>query len=91
MTRMQFLRVFRKYALAVGVSWELAHPHILRHSRCSTMAAQRKDVYEIQRVAGRRNISSTILYLHISEEQADASRQEAKCHLPRTASRKQRT
>jgi site-specific recombinase XerD len=77
MTRMQFLRLFRKYALAVGVSRELAHPHILRHSLCSAMAAQRKDVYEIQQVAGHRNISSTILYLHISEEQADESRQEA--------------
>jgi site-specific recombinase XerC len=36
MTRMTFLRLFRKYALAVGVSRELAHPHILRHSLCST-------------------------------------------------------
>src|SRR5207342_3033062 len=39
MTRMQFLRLFRKYALAVGVAPDLAHPHILRHSLCSTMAA----------------------------------------------------
>src|ERR1700675_846160 len=28
MTRMQFLRLFRKYALAVGVARNLAHPHI---------------------------------------------------------------
>jgi type 1 fimbriae regulatory protein FimB len=36
MTRMTFLWLFRKYALAVGVSREMAHPHILRHSLCST-------------------------------------------------------
>jgi site-specific recombinase XerD len=39
MTRMQFLRLFRKYALPVGVPAKLAHPHILRHSLCSAMAA----------------------------------------------------
>jgi type 1 fimbriae regulatory protein FimB len=32
MSRMQFLRLFRKYALAMGVPADLAHPHILRHS-----------------------------------------------------------
>ena len=58
MTRMQFLRLFRKYALAVGVSPDLAHPHILRHSLCSTMAAEHADVYAIQQRAGHKNISS---------------------------------
>jgi len=77
MTRMQFLRVFRKYALAVGVSADLAHPHILRHSLCSTMAAEHADVYAIQQRAGHKNISNTMIYTHVSDEQAGESCREA--------------
>jgi site-specific recombinase XerD len=77
MTRMTFLRLFRKYALAVGVSQELAHPHILRHSLCSTMAAEHSDVYAIQQRAGHKNISNTMIYTHVSDEQASESCREA--------------
>jgi integrase len=77
MTRMQLLRLFRKYALAVGVSPDLAHPHILRHTLCSTMAAEHADVYAIQQRAGHKNISNTMIYTHVSEEQASESCREA--------------
>jgi site-specific recombinase XerD len=77
MTRMQFLRLFRKYALAVGVSSDLAHPHILRHSLCSTMAANHADLYAIQQRAGHKNISNTMIYTHVSDEQASESCREA--------------
>jgi site-specific recombinase XerD len=70
MTRMQFLRLFRRYALGVGVSSNLAHPHILRHSLCSMMAAEHADVYAIQQRAGHKNISNTMIYTHVSDEQA---------------------
>jgi site-specific recombinase XerD len=77
LTRMQLLRLFRKYALAAGVSPELAHPHILRHTLCSVMASQHADVYAIQRRAGHKNISNTMVYTHISDRQANESAQEA--------------
>jgi site-specific recombinase XerD len=77
MRRMQFLRLFRKYALAAGVSAEHAHPHILRHSLCSIMASQHADVYAIQRRAGHKNVSNTMIYTHISDRQANESAQEA--------------
>jgi site-specific recombinase XerD len=77
MTRMQLLRLFRKYALAVGVSPDLAHPHILRHTLCSTMAAEHADVYAIQQRAGHKNISNTMIYTHVSDEQASKSCREA--------------
>ena len=77
LTRMQLLRIFRKYALAAGVSRELAHPHILRHTLCSVMASQHADVYAIQRRAGHKNISNTMVYTHISDRQANESAQEA--------------
>ena len=77
MSGMQFLRLFRKYALAAGVSPELCHPHILRHSLCSIMASQHADVYAIQRRAGHKNISNTMIYTHISDRQANDSTKEA--------------
>jgi len=77
LTRMQFLRLFRKYALAVGVPAGLAHPHILRHSLCSTMAAQHSDVYAIQQRAGHKNVSNTMVYTHVSRQQSDESCREA--------------
>jgi site-specific recombinase XerD len=77
LTRMQLLRLFRKYALAAGVSPALAHPHILRHTLCSLMASQHADVYAIQRRAGHKNISNTMVYTHISDHQANESTQQA--------------
>ena len=77
MTRMQFLRLFGKYAKAAGVSSDLDHPHALRHALCSTMAAQHADVYSIQQRAGHKNISNTMVYTHVSDRQASESCQEA--------------
>jgi type 1 fimbriae regulatory protein FimE len=77
MTRMQFLRLFRKYARTVGIAPELAHPHILRHSLCSVMASQHADLYAIQQRAGHRNVSNTMIYTHVSGKQSDDSCREA--------------
>ena len=70
MTRMQLGRIFKKYASAAGVPVNLAHPHILRHSLCTVMAEQHADVYAIQQRAGHKNISNTMIYTHISDQQA---------------------
>lgn len=77
MTRMQLLRLFKKYATVAGISEELAHPHVLRHSICSIMAEQHSDIYAIQRKAAHKNISNTMIYTHVSDQQADASCREA--------------
>lgn len=77
LTRMQLLRLFKKYASAAGVSEDLAHPHILRHSLCTVMAEQHADVYAIQQRAGHKNISNTMVYTHVSDQQAGESCQAA--------------
>jgi site-specific recombinase XerD len=77
LTRMQLLRLFRKYAQAAGVAPRLAHPHALRHALCSMMAAQHADVYAIQQRAGHKNISNTMVYTHISDGQASEACREA--------------
>lgn len=70
LTRMQLGRIFKKYAGEAGIPKELAHPHILRHSLCTVMAEQHADVYAIQQRAGHKNISNTMIYTHISDQQA---------------------
>ena len=70
MTRMQLLRLFKQYAAAAGIPDDLAHPHSLRHSLCSIMAEQHADIYAIQRKAGHKNISNTMIYTHINDKQA---------------------
>jgi site-specific recombinase XerD len=77
LTRMQLLRLFRKYAQAAGIAPRLAHPHALRHALCSMMAAQHADVYAIQQRAGHKNISNTMIYTHVSDRQASESCREA--------------
>ena len=77
MTRMQLLRLFWKYAEIAGIPEELAHPHVLRHSICSIMAEQHSDIYAIQRKAGHKNISNTMIYTHVSDRQADSACREA--------------
>jgi site-specific recombinase XerD len=77
MTRMQLLRLFKKYAASADVQKDLAHPHVLRHSLCTLMAEQHADVYAIQQRAGHKNISNTMVYTHVSDQQAGESCQAA--------------
>jgi len=73
LTRMQLLRLFKKYAEIADVPADLAHPHVLRHSLCTVMAEQHADVYAIQQRAGHKNISNTMIYTHVSDTQAGES------------------
>jgi site-specific recombinase XerD len=77
MSRVQFFRLFKSIALAAGVSPEAAHPHSLKHSLCSHMVAENQNLALIQRAAGHKSISSTMQYVHVSDDQADAARKTA--------------
>lgn len=77
MTRMQLGRLFKQYAAVAGVDPTLAHPHVLRHSLCSVMAEEHADLYAIQRKAGHKNISNTMIYTHVSDRQADEASRSA--------------
>jgi len=45
--------------------------------RTHKQAARSRDVYAIQQRAGHKNISNTMIYTHISDEQASESCREA--------------
>lgn len=77
MTRMQLGRIFKRYAAVADVGAGLSHPHVLRHSLLTIMAEQHADIYEIQRKAGHKNLSNTMIYTHISDRQADEASRSA--------------
>ena len=81
MSRMQFFRIVRDCCLAAGISAELAHPHVLKHSLCTHMLAANVNLGLIQQSAGHRSISSTMQYAHASDGQADTARQSALMQL----------
>ena len=45
--------------------------HILRHTFCSHLAMRGASVMDIQRLAGHRQLSTTMRYMHLSPEHLD--------------------
>jgi site-specific recombinase XerD len=77
LSRKQFYSVFRAVALAAGVSPEKAHPHSLKHSRGTHLVGQNVNLMFVKQVLGHRSISSTIVYTHVSDQQAAAAAKSA--------------
>jgi site-specific recombinase XerD len=68
--RLQFFRVFRACALQAGLSRDKAHPHSLKHSLASYLVAQNTNLALVKQALGHKSISSTIVYVGISDKQA---------------------
>lgn len=77
LSRMQFFRIVRDCCLAAGISAELAHPHVLKHSMCTHLLQANTNIGMIQQAVGHASISSTMEYTHCSDVQADDARQAA--------------
>ena len=71
MSRSQFYRVFRKLCAKAGISEDKSHPHTLKHSLGSHMANAGMPVQVIQHRLGHRNISSTMVYVQMSNIYVD--------------------
>lgn len=68
----QMLHVLmQRYCAAAGIPRELAHPHALRHSCGTHLAAQGRDVLEIQDWLGHANIQNTMIYIKFSNRRRD--------------------
>ena len=64
--RTNFYTVFRKLALKTGIPAELAHPHILRHTRAIELLRNGVPVTIVQRILGHASLSTTAVYLRYS-------------------------
>jgi type 1 fimbriae regulatory protein FimB len=77
LSRKQFFMSFRAIALAAGVSPEKAHPHSLKHSRASNLIAQNVNLMAVKQLLGHKSISSTVVYVGISDQQASEAARRA--------------
>jgi integrase len=68
--RSQFVRVFQSIADSVGLPTDKRHPHLLKYSLASHLVAGNCNLALIKQQLGRASISSTMLYIGTSDQQA---------------------
>lgn len=56
-------RYGRKAAIAIRV-----HPHLLRHTFATELLEDGYNLAEVQRLLGHADLSTTEIYLHVSDE-----------------------
>jgi type 1 fimbriae regulatory protein FimB len=75
MSREQVYRIFRQHAEAAGLPQCKRFVHILKHSLASHLIAANVNVAKVQVALGHASLSSTQVYIHVSDAQAaEASR-----------------
>jgi integrase len=79
--RTQFFRIFRTYAETAGLPPEKRHPHVLKHSLASHLAAGNVNLALIRQALGHRSITSTMQYVGTSDGQAAEAAQAALMRL----------
>jgi integrase len=68
-------RLFRGYALAVGVDPSLAHPHSAKHFAGTYLLRQGADLATVRQHLGHKSYQSTLRYLGVDDQQASATAQ----------------
>src|SRR5580704_11508378 len=81
LTTTQFYRIFRSVALSAGVAPEKAHPHSLKHSRCTNLIASGVNLMEVRQLVGHKSIGSTVQYIAVSDQQASQAARRADAEM----------
>ena len=68
--RSNFNKVFKERCLEAGIQKELAHPHILRHTRAIELLRAGVPVTIVQDLLGHSALTTTAIYLKISGQEA---------------------
>jgi len=68
--RMTVWRKLQQYGKEAGIPEFLCHPHVLRHTACKLGLAGGMSIPEVQRWAGHRSGSSTLIYLETDDQTA---------------------
>ena len=79
--RVQFYRLFRRYAAAAGLPRHLAHPHILKHSIAS-LTIREAGIENVRQYLGHVSIASTGEYLKVDDAAASSAIASASRRLP---------
>lgn len=72
LTRQGSWLIIKRYVAEVGISDNVT-PHTLRHSFAAHKLSHGKSLQDIQKLLGHANISTTQVYTHLAEEQAEQS------------------
>jgi len=70
-SRVQFYRLFHRYALAAGIAARNAHPHILKHS-IAMQSIGTAGIENVRQYLGHKSLSSTGAYLVVDDLTASA-------------------
>ncbi|HRW78693.1 MAG TPA: site-specific integrase, partial [Candidatus Sabulitectum sp.] len=65
-----FRRVFYERAKEAGIPRDLAHPHILRHTRATEFLKGGVPITIVQDILGHSALTTTAVYLRISGQEA---------------------
>jgi len=71
LSRSQFYRAFRQLCERADIPEDKRHPHIVKHTVASLMAQAGMPVQVIQHRLGHKNISSTMVYVQMSNIYVD--------------------
>ena len=68
--RSNFNKVFKELCIESNIQKELAHPHILRHTRAIELLRAGVPVTIVQDLLGHSALTTTAVYLKISGQEA---------------------
>lgn len=68
--RVQLYRLFRDAARAAGLPRDKQHPHCMKHSLAEYLRTHNVDITVIKQALGHRSITSTMPYLHPTDQEA---------------------
>ena len=72
MTRQGFAKLLKEVAAEVGIPIQKISPHVIRHAFATHLLAHGADLRSIQKLLGHKDISTTQIYTHISNEKVRA-------------------
>ncbi|MDR1364991.1 MAG: tyrosine recombinase [Holosporales bacterium] len=67
-TRQGFAKLLKKLATEVGIPESKVSPHVIRHAFATHLLLHGADLLSIQKLLGHKDISTTQIYTHISNE-----------------------
>jgi type 1 fimbriae regulatory protein FimB len=77
----QIFDIFAKCAELAGIESGRRNPHVLKHSVCAHLVRAGVSIAYIQQLAGHKHITSTQVYLGISQDEAVAASSKAMAQL----------
>ena len=77
LSRVQFYRIFQSIAQQAGLAADKQYPHVLKHTLGSHLVAENVNLALVKQALGHRAISSTMVYVGVSDQQAAQEAQRA--------------